>query len=277
MSRAILYQAVCGSQLGRTVRAQRILQIPYAFCVIIWEIVTRACSTHLPVEIKWRHKSSCPNSANRWSKARCSRWLIHEGERVKQDQPLLQITTDKVDTELPAPASGILLKILVPEGETVARGTVLGVIGAEDEGRRTKDEETPSSPNLGFISPVVGRLAAELGVDLAHVSGTGAAGRITKQDVLAYAAASAHESLAGPEAALPVTESLVPGHPSAETPDSRIARRSRSLRCARPSPGTWCVSKQTSPHVTTVMEADMTRVVRRASGCRASSSGRASG
>ena len=58
-----------------------------------------------------------------------SRWLIAEGQPVQQDQPLLQITTDKVDTELPAPASGILLKILVPEGETVAKGTVLGVIG----------------------------------------------------------------------------------------------------------------------------------------------------
>ena len=73
-----------------------------------------------------------------------SRWLIAEGQPVRQDQPLLQITTDKVDTELPAPASGILLKILVPEGQTVAKGTVLGVIGdREDGGRRTKDEEAP--------------------------------------------------------------------------------------------------------------------------------------
>ena len=64
-----------------------------------------------------------------------SRWLIAEGQPVQQDQPLLQITTDKVDTELPAPASGILLKILVPEGQTVAKGTVLGVIG--DQGDRT--------------------------------------------------------------------------------------------------------------------------------------------
>ena len=70
---------------------------------------------------------------------------------------------------------------------------------------------------LGFISPVVGRLADELHVDLTRVSGTGAGGRITKKDVLAYAAASVpHEPLAGPDAHLPVTESLVPGHPSAE-------------------------------------------------------------
>ena len=74
------------------------------------------------------------------------------------------------------------------------------------------------TPTLGFISPVVGRLADELDVDLTQVSGTGAGGRITKKDVLAYAAASVpHEPLAGPDAQLPVTESLVPGHPSANT------------------------------------------------------------
>ena len=70
-----------------------------------------------------------------------SRWLIAEGQPVRQDQPLLQITTDKVDTELPAPASGILLKILVPEGQTVAKGTVLGVIGDQDQGSGIRDQE----------------------------------------------------------------------------------------------------------------------------------------
>ena len=95
-----------------------------------------------------------------------SRWLIAEGQPVRQDQPLLQITTDKVDTELPAPASGILLKILVPEGETVAKGTVLGVIGAEDEGRRTKDEGAPSSPNTRFHLAGCRASGDELHVDL---------------------------------------------------------------------------------------------------------------
>ena len=126
-----------------------------------------------------------------------SRWLIAEGQPVQQDQPLLQITTDKVDTELPAPASGILLKILVPEGQTVAKGTVLGVIGDQEdqeERRIRKIRSGATRPTLGFISPVVGRLAGELGVDLSQVSGTGAGGRITKKDVLAYAAASVHTS-----------------------------------------------------------------------------------
>ena len=90
-----------------------------------------------------------------------SRWLIAEGQPVRQDQPLLQITTDKVDTELPAPASGILLKILVPEGQTVAKGTVLGVIGKgpgiRSQGVRDQESEPVDTPTLGFISPVVGR------------------------------------------------------------------------------------------------------------------------
>ena len=126
-----------------------------------------------------------------------NRWLIAEGQPVRQDQPLLQITTDKVDTELPAPASGILLKILVPEGQTVAKGTVLAVIG--DQGPGTRDQgsgtrgqgaERVDTRTLGFISPVVGAARRELDVDLSQISGTGAGGRITKKDVLAHAAVS---------------------------------------------------------------------------------------
>jgi 2-oxoisovalerate dehydrogenase E2 component (dihydrolipoyl transacylase) len=194
-----------------------------------------------------------------------SRWLIREGEPVRQDQPLLQITTDKVDTELPAPASGILLKILVSEGQTVAKGTVLGVIGDQESGVRSQgpggrgQESGPEDTrSLGFISPVVARLADELHVNLAHVSGTGTGGRITKQDVLAYAAASvSHASLAGPDAQLPVAESLIPDHPAAT--DAEIVPLS-PMRQAIARHMTF--SKQTTPHATTVMEADMTSVVR---------------
>ena len=207
-----------------------------------------------------------------------SRWLIGEGQPVRQDQPLLQITTDKVDTELPAPASGILLKILVPEGQTVAKGTVLGMIGTEDEGRRTKDEGSQPIYNLGFISPMVGRLAGELGIDLTRVVGTGAGGRITKQDVLAYAAASvSHESLATPEVPLPLAGSLVPGHSFAEAPqptDDEILPLSPMRQAIARH---MVLSKQTTPHATTVMEADMTLSSGHASGCGVSSSGRASG
>ena len=194
-----------------------------------------------------------------------SRWLIAEGQPVRQDQPLLQITTDKVDTELPAPASGILLKIFVPEGQMVAKGTVLAVIGDQGSGSRDQESgvrgqgaERVDTPTLGFISPVVARLAEELHVDLTQISGTGAGGRITKQDVLAYAAASVpHEPLAGPDARLPVTESLVPGHPAAT--DDEIVPLSPMRQAIA---GHMVLSKQTAPHATTVMEADMTGIVR---------------
>jgi 2-oxoglutarate dehydrogenase E2 component (dihydrolipoamide succinyltransferase) len=201
-----------------------------------------------------------------------SRWLIAEGQPVQQDEPLLQITTDKVDTDLPAPASGILLKILVPEGQTVAKGTVLGVIGdqgsgirGQGSGVRDQDSERAGLPRLGFISPVVARLADELHIDLTRVSGTGAGGRITKKDVLAYAAAAAavpQEPPAGPDARLPVTESPVAGHPSAERPDLAESAPLPLSPMRQAIAGHMLLSKQRAPHATTVMEADMTRVVR---------------
>ena len=199
-----------------------------------------------------------------------SRWLIAEGQPVQQDQPLLQITTDKVDTELPAPASGILLKILVPEGQTVARGAVLGVIGDQGSGGRSQgsgvrdqESEPVDTPKLGFISPVVGRLAGELGVDLRQISGTGAGGRITKKDVLAHAAASMpHAPLTSPDAHLPVTESLVPGHLSAEIPDLTDSTTLPLSPMRQAIARHMLLSKQTAPHATTVMEADMTGIVR---------------
>jgi 2-oxoglutarate dehydrogenase complex dihydrolipoamide succinyltransferase (E2) component len=132
------------------------------------------------------------------------RWLKREGDLVQADEPLLEISTDKVDTEVPSVASGRLAKILVPEGATVKVGTELAII--EEEGATAAAPEpervaaaapaappaaapAPEGPRSQVISPLVRRLAAEHGVDLAQVVGTGAGGRITKSDVLAYIAA----------------------------------------------------------------------------------------
>ncbi len=144
------------------------------------------------------------------------------------------------------------------------------VTGTGSDGRITKEDidaylatrsepiSSPpisSPPILGFISPVVSRLAAELDVDLTQVIGTGAGGRITKKDVLAYVAAPT------PREPLPVTESLVPSHLSAQEPQSpdsqTIPLSPMRLAIARH----MTLSVQTAPQVTTVMEADMTRVV----------------
>jgi 2-oxoglutarate dehydrogenase E2 component (dihydrolipoamide succinyltransferase) len=138
-------------------------------------------------------------------------WLKKEGEEVEEYESLLEVNTDKVDTEVPSPASGTVLKILVQEEQTVDAGTILAWIGEPGEeipegGAPVEhDHEPPETPNedsisyepvvghpagrdedLGYISPVVARLAREKNVNLAKVKGTGMDGRITKKDVLNY-------------------------------------------------------------------------------------------
>lgn len=137
-----------------------------------------------------------------------SRWLKQVGDRIEAFEPLLEVSTDKVDTEVPAPAGGVLLRILIPEGSTVERGTVLALIGDEQAQPQAAPasllEESRSQVSLGsslelsrngaaaadgytgHITPVVARMAAEHHLDLARITGTGRDGRITKKDVEAY-------------------------------------------------------------------------------------------
>ena len=144
------------------------------------------------------------------------RWMIQEGQPVKEYEPLLAVTTDKVDTEIPAPASGVLLKIYVSEGQTVAAGTLLAEIGSADESGAASDEKAdghgaapqpkPSQPpasqphaappadpagsGRGNSTPLAQRMASEHGLDLDEVPGTGPGGRVTKEDVEAFLAAT---------------------------------------------------------------------------------------
>jgi pyruvate dehydrogenase E2 component (dihydrolipoamide acetyltransferase) len=159
------------------------------------------------------------------SEGTITRWLKHEGEQIEADEPLLEISTDKVDTEVPSPASGTLTQILVQEGETVEVGTKLGQIGGESSGAAgapaepaAAEPETPTEPEepapaadaapqpvapqpapqpapaaeqpsgngKAFVSPVVARIASEHGVDPSTVAGTGKGGRVTKKDILAF-------------------------------------------------------------------------------------------
>ena len=175
------------------------------------------------------------------------KWLKHEGETVELDEPLFEISTDKVDTEVPSVASGTLTKILVPEGTTVSVGTELAVIegaggdagaGAAEPASRPaavpaqpapagaapaggsegSSAPTPApsavasaaalpdrGPRSQILSPLVRKLATERGVDLATVVGTGTGGRITKNDVLAAAAAPAVAAPAAPHAPMAPT------------------------------------------------------------------------
>lgn len=140
-------------------------------------------------------------------------WLKQVGDTVEEFEPIVRVSTDKVDTEIPAPAEGILLEILVGEGETVDAGKVLGVIGQDSEKTTVSDNGTQHHVNgthkiettsaektaptksskavskgeyTGHVSPVVARMVSEHNLDLNHIEGTGRDGRIRKKDVLAY-------------------------------------------------------------------------------------------
>jgi pyruvate/2-oxoglutarate dehydrogenase complex dihydrolipoamide acyltransferase (E2) component len=126
-----------------------------------------------------------------------ARWLVREGQEIAEDDPLVEIATDKTTVEIPSPAAGVVSRILVTEGEVVPVGTVLVVIGGGDggvpgdPGSAPKAEPAPTSNNVlqspagerVRATPLVRKVAAELGVDLARVTGTGAQGRITEADV----------------------------------------------------------------------------------------------
>ena len=133
-----------------------------------------------------------------------ARWLVSEGQEIGEDEPLVEIATDKTTVEIPSPAAGTVSQILVPEGEVVPVGTVLVVIGADGAGATPREtvaaapaaERTASARPRGDkvrATPLVRRLAQELGADLAGIAGTGPQGRITEADVRAAAAgAEAH-------------------------------------------------------------------------------------
>jgi 2-oxoglutarate dehydrogenase E2 component (dihydrolipoamide succinyltransferase) len=195
------------------------------------------------------------------------KWLKAEGSPVKELESLLEVETDKVVTEIPSPVSGTLLKILVPENTSAQVGEIMAWIGQAGENipasgmalqeKQLSNVETqvgvekpsisiPSlavNRNLGFISPVVRKIAAENNLDLSKVQGTGLNGRITKQDVLA--------SLDKPKESRD-TRKITPGAGGTLLPVSTIRKQiaERMLQ-----------SRDTSPHVLTVMEADMSKVV----------------
>jgi pyruvate dehydrogenase E2 component (dihydrolipoamide acetyltransferase) len=119
-----------------------------------------------------------------------ARWLVREGQEIAEDDPLVEIATDKTTVEIPSPAGGRVSQILVQEGEVVPVGTVLVVIGGNGVTLANKIAPAAAPPPASRprdekvrATPLVRRLADELGIDLATVSGTGPQGRITEQDV----------------------------------------------------------------------------------------------
>jgi pyruvate dehydrogenase E2 component (dihydrolipoamide acetyltransferase) len=120
-----------------------------------------------------------------------ARWLVSEGQELAEDDPLVEIQTDKTTVEIPSPAAGTVSRILVAEGEVVPVGTVLVVIGADGaespaapaSAPEREQESVDQSQARVQATPIVRRIAQELGVDLASLRGTGPNGRITESDV----------------------------------------------------------------------------------------------
>ena len=236
-------------------------------------------------------------------------WLKAVGDRVERDEALFEMSTDKVDAEIPSPAEGILLEIKVEAGSTVEVGTVVAVIGAEGESTSSGDEsaaapeaeaapqaaasapaaaapttgeETVEDRRRSKSSPLVRKIAAEHGIDVASVPGTGVSGRVTKADILAFI----EQGSAAPTASAPVAAQQPVAAPAAAPAPAPAAAASAPVSVGfsgelpaayrgKVMPGDrvetmsnmrakiaehMVVSKQVSPHVNTVWEIDFTHV-----------------
>jgi pyruvate/2-oxoglutarate dehydrogenase complex dihydrolipoamide acyltransferase (E2) component len=127
-----------------------------------------------------------------------ARWLVREGQDVAEDDPLVEIQTDKTTVEIPSPAAGKVARIMVAEGDVVPVGTVLVVIG-EDGAEPAAAESPAQTPTRVRATPLIRKIAQELGVDLATVVATGPQGRVTEEDVRSAATSRGQAPGPGPE------------------------------------------------------------------------------
>lgn len=212
-----------------------------------------------------------------------TRWLKKVGDKVERDEPIFEISTDKVDAEIPSPAAGVLTEIKVPEGSTVQINTVVAVIGggaakgaapaAAKPAAPAPAAAAPSAPAAASASagagarssPLVRKIASENNVDLSQVPGTGSQGRITKDDILGHLQKPAAAAAAAPAAAAPAPAAAAAAPakapapaPAAPMPGELVPMtKMRSIIAKR-----MVESKATSPHVHTVFKVDMTRIVK---------------
>ena len=175
------------------------------------------------------------------------RWLVDEGTKVKEDDLLVEILTDKAAMEMPSPVSGILAKIVAQPGQVVQVGEVLAII--EVASGESPGDSKPSSPGGDVLAtPVVRKMARDLGVDLSTVSGTGPEGRVTEEDV--RGAARLRREGFGGQAPGPT-----PAGPRAD--EERIPFRGKRRMAAKK----MVLSKSTVPHALLVDEADATNLL----------------
>ena len=219
-----------------------------------------------------------------------TKWLKKPGDKVQRDEPLFEISTDKVDAEIPSPASGVLQEIKVAEGATVGVNTVVGSIAADGEAAAPKASAPAAPPKKEAVptpaaqlatpaptaqpsdedeharsSPLVRKIAREHNVNLAQISGTGLGGRITKQDILEFI----DKSQGAPAAAAPTPSASAPSKPAPSAPEARPAppasipgdlvpmTNMRKIIAQR-----MVESRRTSAHVHCMYEVDLTNIVR---------------
>jgi pyruvate/2-oxoglutarate dehydrogenase complex dihydrolipoamide acyltransferase (E2) component len=227
-----------------------------------------------------------------------SRWLKQIGEPVKLYEPIVEVETDKVTTEVTAAGEGTLLKLYANEGDVVKAGTLIAFIGVSGESAPAGDthpiplptgkggEAPRGNGSSARISPVVARIASEHSVDLALVHGTGEGGRVTKKDILAYVERSGSPQPAGQgqvvepekleaweqpglgELFRPTEEVFGTAASASPSPIAPAAAATIASDEIMPLNGMrkaiadhMVMSKRTSPHVTTVFEVDLSRVV----------------
>jgi 2-oxoglutarate dehydrogenase E2 component (dihydrolipoamide succinyltransferase) len=212
-----------------------------------------------------------------------TKWLKKVGDSVQRDEPLFEISTDKVDAEIPSPVAGVLTEIKVAEGATVTINTIVAVIGGGAGAPAASAPAPAAAPAVAApvasapaapvsasegdrlrSSPLVRKIAKDNNVDLAQVPGTGASGRITKSDIVGHleggAKPSAPAPVAAPVAAPAPAAAAAPSKPVAPppTPGELVPMtKMRSIIATR-----MVESKRTSPHVHTVFKVDMTKIVK---------------
>ena len=202
-----------------------------------------------------------------------TKWLKKVGDTVQRDEPIFEISTDKVDAEIPSPVAGTLSEIKVGEGKTVTINTVVAVIGgAAGKAAPAPTAGAPSSAPVSSetkvgsasatagehvrSSPLVRKIAKDNNVDLSQVPGSGSAGRITKTDILGHLEGGAKPA-AAPAPAASAPAAAKPAAPAPKPGELVPMSKMRSIIAQR-----MVESKRTSPHVHTVFKVDMTRIVR---------------
>jgi pyruvate dehydrogenase E2 component (dihydrolipoamide acetyltransferase) len=204
-----------------------------------------------------------------------TKWLKKVGDSVQRDEPIFEISTDKVDAEIPSPVAGILSEIKVPEGATVTINTVVAVIGgAAGKVAPAAAAPSPAAPVPSAVStpapaasategervrssPLVRKIAKDNNVDLTKVPGTGASGRITKTDIVSHLEQGPKAATGAPSVSTPAPAAAKPAAAQPQPGELVPMTKMRSIIAQR-----MVESKRTSPHVHTVFKVDMTRIVK---------------